>query len=137
MIVVLLSVVLIVIGTAMKRSSQNPVDFAATQSAAQRLGLSPVAPSPVPSGWRAISVNVERDPFHWHLGFRTTSGAYAGIEQGGESGPWLKEAVRSGQWQGWEKWDSPSWRALRQGEVVVCGDASWSELKALAVRLAA
>lgn len=44
-----------------------------------------LAPSPVPSGWRATSVEwdgADAEASSWHLGFLTSAGEYVGLEQG-------------------------------------------------------
>jgi len=44
-----------------------------------------LAPSPVPPGWRATSVQwdgADPEAASWHLGFLTSTGEYVGLEQG-------------------------------------------------------
>lgn len=48
-----------------------------------------LAPSPVPSGWRATSAEWDGvgPDVSWHLGLLTSTGEYVGLEQGNAPGP--------------------------------------------------
>lgn len=137
MIVVIVGVVLIVIATVAKKAPSAEIDYQATWRAAQRevTAFTPVAPRSLPQGWKVSGVNFTKEPLAWRLAFTTSSGRYAAIEQGPERATWIKSATKSGQWQGWTRWDSPSWRAMGRGDVLLCGDAPFEELEQLANRL--
>lgn len=135
MIVVVVGTALIVIATLFKGSTEPAVDYRPMWSAAQRqiTSFTPLAPSPLPKGWKVISVRSTSDT--WHLGMRTSSGAYLAIEQGSSAASWKKSAVAQGEWNGWKQWDSANWRALTKTNLTLCGDGSLAELKSLAQSL--
>ncbi len=66
------------------------VDYTAELAEARRAApFDVLAPSPVPAGWRATSVEWDGGgpEVSWHLGFLTSAEEYVGLEQGNASAP--------------------------------------------------
>lgn len=68
-------------------SAVHVVDYAQVVKPAKRAADFPlVAPTSLPSGWRATSVTyTDSPPQHWHLGVLTDRDRYIGLEQGNDS----------------------------------------------------
>jgi hypothetical protein len=83
-VVVLIGVVWVKIGGSGQKDNPPPtVDWSAWVKAGRTdQELMVFAPSRLPSGWRATSVNYSRGAApHWHLGLLTKAGKYVGIEE--------------------------------------------------------
>lgn len=137
LLVVLLGVILIFLATLTKEGGSSQIDYRSTRSAADReiSSFTPAAPATLPSGWKVTSVNYSAQPPLWHIGFDTPSGKYVGIEQGSEIAQWRRTAQPAGEWNGWSKWESPQWRLLTKADVIICGDAAFTDLQILATSL--
>lgn len=108
-----------------------------------------VYPADLDAGWRPTSARWELTPASmpdpaWHVGFVTPDDAYAQLGQSATENPaYLASQVGrgqpSGEWAGWQTYESAGQRALVSivdgVTVVVSGTAEWPTLQALAERL--
>lgn len=106
-------------------------------------------PADLGDGWRPTSARWEITPASmpdpaWHVGFVTPEDQYAQVGQSASSdeayvGDQVGRAESQGDWQGWQRYESPDGRALVRiiGGVttVVSGTADWTTLEFLARQL--
>lgn len=106
-------------------------------------------PAGLDEAWRPTSarweVTEQSEPEPaWHVGFVTPDDAYAQLGQSATDDPdyvagQVGAAEPSGEWQGWQRYDSADQRALVLVDsgvtVVVSGTAPWPTLQLLAERL--
>lgn len=65
---------------------QEPVDYAAAAEAARDAGFDVVAPTKLPTGWRATSIDLSQSrPPTWGIGILTDEGRFVGLRQTGDS----------------------------------------------------
>lgn len=114
-----------------------------------------LAPSPVPPGWRAASVQwdgADPEAASWHLGFLTSTGEYVGLEQGNApvadfvagtttaTQPTEAVEVAGESWQGLVSDDAREHALVRRESgvtMLVTGTASLEELVTFAESLTA
>lgn len=151
-LVVLGGLVAVVVGiytvTAPDEQLPSPVDYDHQwQVSAQQYDYPVLAPDPLPSGWRATSVEAESEPTgdRWRLGLLTDTEDYIGLEQnGGEVqsflSDWLDDFEPEGEsrvdgrtWQRWyETDDDPQHALVLEADgvaTVVTGTVGYDELE--------
>jgi len=151
-LVVLGGLVAVVVGVytiaAPEEQLPPPVDYDHQwQVAGQQYDYPVLAPDPLPSGWRATSVEAESEAIgdRWRLGLLTDAEEYIGLEQnGGEVQGFLfdrlddfeadgESRVDGKTWQRWYETDDDPHRALvLEGDgvaTVVTGSVGYDELE--------
>ncbi len=119
--------------------------------ARERAPYAVLVPEGLPRGWRPVSARVSGGPgegtVHWHLGFHTTRGKYAAVEQAnGEYRQFADRMTIDGKAHGRRRIGDVTWteranpgrghrslvRTAGGTTVVVTGTAGWPELARLA-----
>jgi hypothetical protein len=132
------------------RVTQPAVNVALGARAAEsKLSFAPAVPQNLPDTWRPTSVRTTESVLNvmtWHIGYQTTQGDYAAVEQGANApARWVLQQVNRGAPQGqmliageqWNKWvradkvQNSLTRTSGTVTTVVTGTASFEELAQL------
>jgi hypothetical protein len=147
-------VVLVLIVPRPSAVTQPPIDVTGiAQGARASAGFTISVPQGLPTEWRATSARLldgTDDVQTWHVGYQTSDGQYAAVEQAKDAtAVWLRSNTQDGDPAGTQSVDGVTWnRILHENRLqrtlqlvhgdlttLVTGTASWDELGRLAASL--